>query len=121
MTISAPPRARNGKVETMDRYAGEIIEGIYASMEGAADVALVERVLDDVRRQARLEMRQAAADVCLYSMRGGGDATPEDSARVDCHDRIQRLPITGPTPSAQCVYPCTRGHELFCPIHRPQT
>jgi hypothetical protein len=45
----------------MDRHASAIIEGIYASTEGAADVALVERVLADVR----LEVEQAAFEMAV--------------------------------------------------------
>jgi len=41
----------------MDQYAGAIIEGIYASTEGEADVALVTRVLAEVREAERMRLR----------------------------------------------------------------
>lgn len=64
----------------MDRYVSEIIEGIYASMEGDVDVALVARVLDEVRREAAAEEREACAKACedcnvmagAYSLRCDG-------------------------------------------------
>lgn len=58
----------------MDRHAGEIIEGIYASTEGADDVALVNHVLDEVRE----ELAKACEAYAL--------AYPDDkSYRRACH------------------------------------
>jgi hypothetical protein len=51
---------------TMDRHVGEIIEGIYASTEGDDDVALVTRVLNEVRAEERARIvafLREAADV----------------------------------------------------------
>ena len=57
----------------MDRHVGEIIEGIYASDEGDQDVALVCRVLDEVRAEER-------ARIVAWLRRGGATGSTAETA-----------------------------------------